>query len=722
MKNIFNSLHFQFNMVILLLVGGLGVSILIFTSINLYNLSYTFSNEIVRKSTNESLSKMNLTLMKDIEHALDMTNNEKVINWLKSPDDLTLQRTAYEEFNEYRWKMNESTVFIVPEKSRNFILNNSLISQITEENPDDSWYFMTRDADENMNLNIDHNDDLDTTKLWINIRVEDNGEFLGVAGAGIDITNFVNLISSSSSAGEEVITFNSDLMITAHEQLDFIGSKKVTDYYSDIKDVNAVRIVNKVVEHHKNEHHSDSHGENHKIKNDEFFFDFYSGSNGKKFAFSIYHIDSIDWFIVIKKDISHLKIMKFILPLIIFIALATLVLIIITILLINNLILKKIDKMKKATDLMVNNDLRDKEIIISKNEIGEFSRNIALLNTTFNKIIRDIKNLTGNSQNISHNLNANTTQVSATTEEISANINSIQQLVNNLDDQIKTTNEAVNKIIDNIMTVDSRVENQSEAVTTSSTAVEEMIASINSIAKNATDREEHLRGMVDLAREGEEAMRKTEEAISSISKSSDKILEVTKVISDLGDQTNLLAMNASIEAAHAGESGKGFAVVAGEIRKLSEKTGQNTRLINESMREILEKITATSETGKDTGNKIKNMADGVNQFEQTLQEMIAGLREISDGSKQINDAISILVDAGNSVKEAAGSVRNMTSSISESMESVHHLSHQTLNGLKEIATGSSEITTSMVNISNLSNDNLDGIKAIDEEISRFKLD
>jgi methyl-accepting chemotaxis protein len=156
--------------------------------------------------------------------------------------------------------------------------------------------------------------------------------------------------------------------------------------------------------------------------------------------------------------------------------------------------------------------------------------------------------------------------------------------------------------------------------------------------------------MIESATKGQEAMKETVAAVQNISLSIDGIGAAIKIISVIAANTNLLSMNAAIEAAHAGDAGKGFAVVADEIRRLSETTRQNSRNISQTLSEIISGITTTSKRSGEAGGLINHMAEEINSFASVMSELIDTLSELSAKSSGITGSLDTLKSHSDSVK------------------------------------------------------------------------
>jgi len=210
------------------------------------------------------------------------------------------------------------------------------------------------------------------------------------------------------------------------------------------------------------------------------------------------------------------------------------------------------------------------------------------------------------------------------------------------------------KVIEEITTLveklNSKINAQSASVNDSSEVTEEIINSIRKTSDLSLQKREGIKKLIDNATNGQGAMKETIQAVQNIAQSIDAIGSAIKIISVIAANTNLLSMNAAIEAAHAGEAGKGFAVVADEIRRLSESTRENSRNISQTLSNIIKGINATSKRTGETGSLINEMSEEINGFASTMSELIDTLGDLADKSTGITSSLSGLKENSSSVK------------------------------------------------------------------------
>jgi len=210
--------------------------------------------------------------------------------------------------------------------------------------------------------------------------------------------------------------------------------------------------------------------------------------------------------------------------------------------------------------------------------------------------------------------------------------------------------EVIENINDLVMKLNDSINTQSESVNESSTVTGRMLSSLKGTSELSRQKRESIKGLIEDTGKGQEAMKETILAVQGISESVDGIASAIKMISVIASNTNLLAMNAAIEAAHAGEAGKGFAVVADEIRRLSETTRENSRSISQTLSTIIAGINTTSKRTEDTGELINKMSDEINGFVGTMTNLIDTLTELSNESSAITGSLDNLREHSSTVQ------------------------------------------------------------------------
>ncbi|MGZ3773913.1 MAG: PAS domain S-box protein [Pseudobdellovibrionaceae bacterium] len=191
-------------------------------------------------------------------------------------------------------------------------------------------------------------------------------------------------------------------------------------------------------------------------------------------------------------------------------------------------------------------------------------------------------------------------------------------------------------------------------------SIEELTASINSIAQNSKNTDLVAKATHQEAEVGAKSITKAIEAMELISKSSEDISEIVKVISEIASQTNLLAFNAAIEAARAGEHGLGFSVVADEVRKLAERSSQATKEISKLINDSAKRVAQGSETSRQAGDAFAKIVNGIEKTTQAIMEVSCAAQEQLTAAKEISLAVQHVADETEKSAMASDSIANAT--------------------------------------------------------------
>ncbi|QEN08261.1 methyl-accepting chemotaxis protein [Oceanispirochaeta crateris] len=382
-------------------------------------------------------------------------------------------------------------------------------------------------------------------------------------------------------------------------------------------------------------------------------------------------------------------------------------------------ITKPLLSIQQITDTVAKGNLSKKIDMNKKNEIGSIANNFDAAITSLRTLVKSVKISSNGSQEISENLNSQMVQTASAVSEISANIESMERQFEKLTDSIGTSSSSLEQIVSNIESLAAEITDQSSAVSQSSASVEQINASIKNVACIAEMKIQAAGNLVVIASAGEEEVSSTNSLITDTSKSVDDILEMINIINDIASQTNLLSMNAAIEAAHAGDAGKGFAVVADEIRKLAENTAENSKRISKTLTHMVNNINETLSLSNKSGLTLANINDEVREVISAFEEIARSTVELSSGSNEILSSSNHLNEITESIRLESQEMNIGAKEINKELKLIKEISKNSLSGIKEIRYGSNEINQSVNFIQEISKENTENISKLIQQISIF---
>lgn len=367
-----------------------------------------------------------------------------------------------------------------------------------------------------------------------------------------------------------------------------------------------------------------------------------------------------------------------------------------------------------------NGDLTKRIDLRTGGELGEMVKYFNLFLNTLQGIVSEIKSSAAQTNTIKDEITYGVDETSAALYEISTNIEGIRNQTQGLNDNIEHSAESIVKINDNISGLNNSVENQSEMLQTSTAAITEMISSIDNVSKISTTKQESAMVLLDKARDGAEVIDKTENAVKDVSEQLSKIKDIAIIISGIASKTNLLAMNAAIEAAHAGNAGKGFAVVADEIRKLAETSSSNTAKITETLKDVEASIIHAETLSKDTRESFDLVSMEINGIVGALEEIDTSTNELQIGGKDILESITGLERASDIVKEKSLAIQQESEAVKNSMHNTKQITGDVVCAIDEIGQGTIGISDSMERVSKTTFELKDTGDNLNSNVNRFK--
>jgi len=673
--------------------------------------------QTVRSSTGHELVqaieieriKLEASVNGEIALALKMATSPLIIQHFLNPDEPTLKRRAFDEIESYRQAFASGQVFWASDIDKEFYFDENNHNTVDTDNPDNYWYKMTLYETEKYNFNINYNAEIQKIMLWINATVFDasrpsrlgigNGLPIGLVGTGIDLTSFIDSIYAGYKGKSELYLFNSDWEITGASDSSLITKKEKIDIHLGSVGEEIQHFITTVK------------------KNDFESFEIPGG------VVAVGKVPALNWYISAIQHVGIIEILGTSMTFLFLAMIAVIAVIFFIFYVYISQMIKPMNSMVTTLDLIsVDWDLTQRLQLHRRDEIGTLGE---FFNMTFEKmrgLLLEIKEKTVSLSSTGDELTSFMTITKNDIDGINTNIQKLRGEILAQSDVVHSSANSMEKVIKEIDELDKNITIQANSVAQSSSAIEEMLANIDSVTKTLVKNTANINSLAESSGAGRADLQKVSSDIQEIAQESEGLLQINLVMNSIAAQTNLLSMNAAIEAAHAGAAGMGFAVVADEIRKLAENSGKQSKTISAVLKKIKTMIDAITKSTGVVLERFQTIESEIQTVSNQETQIRNAMEEQSEGSRQILEAVTNLNTVTSEVRKSSADMITESKEVLNQSTSLKSVTSDIADEMDNMTKNADEISSSFTRVREITAVNNENINILSKGVAQFKVE
>ncbi len=364
-------------------------------------------------------------------------------------------------------------------------------------------------------------------------------------------------------------------------------------------------------------------------------------------------------------------------------------------------------------------DLTQRLEILSADELGVLAGHFNGFQATLDSIVRDVKAFIGDLAAQGHELSSAMEETASAAVQISANVGSVKRRTEDQSAGATESAATVRRMGESLHTLGDLIDKQGRSVANSSASIEEMVANVRSVTRNVERMGDEYRKLVAAADAGRGVLDTVVADVRDIAGRSDRLREANNLISAIAAQTNLLAMNAAIEAAHAGDAGRGFAVVADEIRKLAENASRQSKAIAANVKDIAGAIDAVADSSLAASAGFADIVAQIRRLHELEEEIKLAMAEQSEGSTQVLESLTLINEVTAEVRRGADEMREGADAVQGEMARLLDASVEIEHSMTEIAQGAAEVSQASTEAADMAVKTKEDITSVAALMGRF---
>lgn len=658
-------------------------------------------DSVTRQLDQLALTKTNAletSVLPDITLTVKMVESPLVLEYFKNPSAEPVHSLVFRELKKYQDAFSSKQIFWVTDVNKNYYYGCKYSYTVDPSANDQEWYNATLNSGKLYSFYVDYDVGIKKTNLWINALVfDENRKPMGIAGTGITLDTFVDDVYRNLDPAVTMYFFNTKHIVSGAKDKSVLDKKENISELFD-SSLNFDTLTENLAE-----------GEMRHFK--------YGNQTGV-----ISYIPSYDWYLIAMEPLTAVAHSNRGMLLAVLTAAILLFGFIFTAysFFFGNM-LRPLKALRRAMMTIAGGDYTVEMKYKNDDEIGSLSTSLSSITDASSKIVRDVRNHADEVSRLTEQELENLRQCRDRTSEIVELLHQANETAAEEKSILQKSDESVAKNNSDIHNFKQVMEMQVQSIAKAGEDIEKMLACVQAMDSYNNSSVKTISSLFTNSTTSAQEFTKVTDLIQKISGQTAQMLDTNTIIASITEQTNLLAMNASIEAAHAGEAGKGFAVVADEIRKLAEQTRRQSEGIAHVINELTDSISEVSEVSQTTAQTISESVKNMEETQKSFAEITTVINQEKNLSNDISSELRGITESSASVSSAFTEMTEDNSLIVKGTREAAQKITLLNDKISSISVSADQIDKIVENVSQYTIQNKDGLTKLSAGMDSFTL-